>query len=94
MRRAFRHAGLDGQARLAFTDCLGPCSEANVVFLYMDGRPLWLRRMNTFEPFVELLDWMRKALARRETPLPPALSERAFAWTGSGPGPAPPIEGT
>ena len=35
--------------RLTFTDCLGPCSEANVVLLYLNGRPLWFRRMNAPE---------------------------------------------
>ena len=65
--------------RLAFSDCLGPCSEANVVFLYLDGRPYWLRTV---------LDGGGRGL-------PPMLAERAFAWTGGGDGPEPPIdEGT
>jgi cobaltochelatase CobN len=97
MRRAFRHAGLDGRARLAFSDCLGPCSEANVVFVYRYGAPLWLRRVNTIEPFAMLLDWLHQALPQPNraaggvAPLPPALAARTFAWTGGGEGPTPPI---
>ena len=91
MRRAFREAGLEGRLRLAFTDCLGPCSEANVVFLYLGTRPVWLRRMNDVEPFAALLAWARDALDAAPTPLPPALAARSFTWTGGGDGPAPPI---
>jgi hypothetical protein len=92
MRRAFRHAGLDGGARLAFSDCLGPCSEANVIFLYLGGRPVWLRRINSVEPFEILLGWLRGVLDGADSTLPTALADRAFAWTGGGEGPAPPIE--
>ena len=63
LRRAFREAKLEGRARLAFSDCLGPCSEANVVFVYHDGRSV----------------------------LPEPRAARAFAWTGGGPGPEPPL---
>jgi len=93
MRRAFREAGVDGRLRLAFTDCLGPCSEANVVFLYLGGRPVWLRRVNDAERFAALLDWARKTLDGGEPTLPPALASQSFTWTGGGFGPAPPIEG-
>jgi cobaltochelatase CobN len=92
MRRAFRQARLDGRARLAFSDCLGPCSEANVIFLYFQGRPLWLRRMNSVEPFGSLLAWLHGVLDGDDRTLPPALAERGFAWTGGGDGPAPPVE--
>ena len=96
MRRAFRRAGLDGVARLAFADCLGPCSEANVVFVYLDGRPTWLRRINDGAIFVELLDHVRSALAPGSPgmELPPALRGRSFRWTGGGSGPEPPIDPT
>lgn len=77
---------------MAFSDCLGPCSEANVILLYLGGRPLWLRRMNSVEPFEILLGWVRGVLAGSESTLPPALAERAFAWTGGGQGPEPPID--
>jgi len=92
MRRAFRHAGLDGRARLAFSDCLGPCSEANVIFLYLGGRPIWLRRINAAEPFEILLGWLRRLLDGGDSALPEALATRAFSWTGGGEGPAPPID--
>ena len=91
MRRAFREAGVDGRLRLAFTDCLGPCSEANVVFLYLSGRPVWLRRVNDVETFATLLAWAREALDGAAPSLPAALSARSFTWTGGGDGPAPPI---
>jgi (2Fe-2S) ferredoxin len=91
MRRAFREARLEG-LRLAFTDCLGPCSEANVVFLYAHGRPVWLRRINTVEDFEAVLAWAGEVAAGGPSALPPALVSRAFAWTGGGPGPMPPVE--
>lgn len=90
MRHAFRESKLDGRVRLAFTDCLGPCSEANVVFLYLDGRPSWFRRVNAIEPFTALLDYARTAL-EGEASLPPALAARSFSWTGGGEGPEPPV---
>ena len=77
---------------LAFTDCLGPCSEANVVFLYLGGRPLWLRRVNEIARFAALLAWARAAVDGIEAPLPPALAALSFSWTGGGEGPSPPIE--
>jgi len=90
MRRAFREARLEG-LRLAFTDCLGPCSEANVIFLYTHGRPFWLRRINTVEAFDAVLAWAGEVAAGGPASLPPALAAHAFAWTGGGPGPSPPI---
>jgi cobaltochelatase CobN len=91
MRRAFRDAKLDGHVRLAFTDCLGPCSEANVVFLYLHGRPLWLRRMNGVEAFTTLLGYARATLDGADDGLPPVLAARSFSWTGGGQGPEPPV---
>jgi cobaltochelatase CobN len=91
MRRAFRESGVDGRLRLAFTDCLGPCSEANVVFFYSMGRPLWLRRVNDVEAFAALLTWAREVLDGGAAALPPALAARSFTWTGGGNGPVPPI---
>ena len=91
MRRAFREAKLDGHVRLAFTDCLGPCSEANVIFLYLHGRPLWFRRVNDVDVFTALLDYARRTLDTDDAGLPPALTARSFSWTGGGHGPAPPL---
>jgi cobaltochelatase CobN len=92
MRRAFRDSGAEGRLRLAFTDCLGPCSEANVVFLYLNGRPIWLRRVNDVETFEQILDWAGAALGGDDARLPPPLAARSFTWTGGGEGPAPPVE--
>ena len=92
MRRAFRDSGMEGRLRLAFTDCLGPCSEANVVFVYLAGRPLWMRRVNDVDTFTTILDWARTALDAKDSPLSPALAARSFTWTGGGEGPTPPIE--
>ena len=94
IRRRMKGSGLDGLARVAFTDCLGPCSEANVVFILLDGRPLWLRRMNTEGLYDLLFGWLRETLdGRPRAPLPAELSGRSFTWTGGGQGPTPPIEG-
>jgi cobaltochelatase CobN len=87
-RRTFKAAGLDGHSRLAFTECLGPCSEANVMLLYLHGRPLWFRRMNAPESLVALMDYCRAAIANGEPPLPNELATRSFSWTGGGVGPA------
>jgi cobaltochelatase CobN len=90
-RRVLKASGLAGRVRLTFTGCLGPCSEANVVFLYLPGRPLWLRRMNFPELFVDLLAYSREVIEGRATPLPGSLASRAFVWTGGGVGPEPPV---
>src|ERR1043165_9704858 len=87
LRRLYKASGLDGRVRLAFTDCLGPCSEANVILLYLHGQPLWFRRMNAPELISALLDYGRAALDGG-APLPEALAARSFSWTGGGIGPA------
>ena len=93
IRRRMKAAKLDGVARVAFTDCLGPCSEANVLFLLLDGRALWLRRMNTELLYDEFFVWLRGVLSAGVVrALPPALAERSFTWTGGGVGPVPPID--
>lgn len=89
--RAYKTSGLAGRVRLAFTDCLGPCGESNVIFLYLHGRPRWFRRMNAPEVFAELLDYVRGALDDPAAPLPAPLAARSFSWTGGGVGPEPPI---
>jgi cobaltochelatase CobN len=94
IRRRMKASGLDGLARVAFTDCLGPCSEANVVFVFLDGRPLWLRRMNVEGLYDLLFTWLRATLLDGAVvPLPEELSARSFTWTGGGQGPVPPVEG-
>jgi hypothetical protein len=94
IRRRMKSAALDGLARIAFTDCLGPCSEANVLFLFLDGRPIWLRRMNTESLYDAFFAWLRDALRDAATALPSVLAGRSFAWTGGGQGPLPPIPDT
>jgi len=97
-RRAFRRSGLDGRVRLALTDCLGPCSEANVVFVYALGRPYWFRRINSPELVYALVDFARAATAKPDGGAAPAvtdaLTSHAFTWTGGGPGPEPPVKET
>jgi cobaltochelatase CobN len=93
-RRLYKASGLDGRVRLAFTECLGPCSEANVMFVYVRGRPLWFRRVNAPEVFTSLLDYCVAAAGTDNAPpLPENLSTRTFSWTGGGHGPVPPVEG-
>jgi cobaltochelatase CobN len=92
VKRAMKKSGLEGQVRLAFTDCLGPCSEANVVFLYLHGRPLWFRRMNYPELFSELFGYVDDAARGRARSLPTVLACHSFSWTGDGMGPAPPVD--
>lgn len=90
--RAYKRSGLAGSVRLAFTDCLGPCSESNVVFLYLRGRPLWFRRMNSPETFTALLEYVRSVLHDPGCGVPPHLEPHSFCWTGGGIGPVPPVE--
>jgi len=96
-RRLFRKSGLDGRVRLAFTDCLGPCSEANVIFFYALGRPYWFRRINSPELIAALIDFARAATEAGTKDLGSndlvgaALAPHAFTWTGGGVGPEPPI---
>lgn len=94
VRRLHKASGLAGQVRLSFSDCLGPCSEANVVFVYVHGRALWLRRMNSPELFAELLRYLEEAMAEPARALPAVLAERSFTWAGGGVGPPPPIVDT
>lgn len=90
-RRAYKLSGLAGRVRLAFSDCLGPCSEANVVFLYLHGRPLWFRRINSPELFAALLEYARVAVDNAACALPTPLRANSFSWTGGGIGPEPPL---
>jgi cobaltochelatase CobN len=89
LRRAFDAAGLQGRMRFAFSECLGPCSEANVVFVYLDGRPLWFKRINTPDLFGALLAYAGAAVEAPDAPLPEQLAARSFSWTGGGLGPEP-----
>ncbi len=91
-RRAYRASDVVGSLRLSFTDCLGPCSEANVVFLYLCGRPLWFRRMNSPDLFVDLLAYARDALRDHDARLPESVAVRSFSWASGGVGPEPPVE--
>ncbi len=90
-RRAYKLSGLAGQVRLAFADCLGPCSEANVVFLYLHGRAWWFRRINSPELFRALLEYTGEAIDNPPGPMPARLGGNSFSWTGGGVGPEPPV---
>jgi (2Fe-2S) ferredoxin len=90
-RRLHKVSGLTDRLRLAFTDCLGPCSEANVMLLYLRGRPIWFRRMNAPELLEALLTYARGVVDGNAPPLPAELALRSFSWTGVGLGPEPPI---
>jgi (2Fe-2S) ferredoxin len=91
-RRAYRTSNVVGSLRLSFTDCLGPCSEANVLFLYLHGRPLWFRRMNSPELIADLLAYAGDALHDHDVTLPESLAVGSFSWAGGGVGPEPPVE--
>lgn len=90
-RRLHKASGLADRVRLAFTDCLGPCSEANVVALHLHGRLRWFRRMNSPDLFGTLLGYARQAVEGAVPDLPAELAARSFSWAGAGAGPAPPI---
>jgi (2Fe-2S) ferredoxin len=90
-RRVYRAAALEGRVRLAFTDCLGPCSEANVLFVYLHGRPWWFRRVNSPAVLEAVLQWARRAVEDPALGPPPALAAHGFSWTGGGVGPEPPL---
>ena len=86
-RRVFDAAGLGGRVRLAFSECMGPCSEANVVFLYLHGQPRWFRRINSLALFGSLLGYVRAAVEAPAAPMPVELTPHSFSWTGGGVGP-------
>jgi cobaltochelatase CobN len=90
-RRLYKSSGLADRVRLAFTDCLGPCSEANVMLLYLGGRLLWFRRMNAPELVEGLLAYARGVADGGAPPMPAELASRSFSWAGGGLGPEPPI---
>jgi (2Fe-2S) ferredoxin len=90
-RRLHKASGLANHIRLAFTDCLGPCSEANVMLLYLRGQPHWFRRMNAPELVEALLVYARGVVDGGAPPLPTELAARSFSWAGVGRGPEPPI---
>jgi hypothetical protein len=58
-----------------------------VVFLYLHGRPLWFRRINTLELFDAVLAYARTAFDAPGAPLPDGLTAHSFSWTGGGVGP-------
>ena len=76
---------------MAFTECLGPCSESNVMFLYLGGRPVWLRRLNTPELVARALRFADEATRHGVLELPAELRAHSFTWTGGGIGPEPPV---
>jgi hypothetical protein len=90
-KKAYEASGLSGRVRMAFTECLGPCSESNVLFLYAGNRAIWLRRINTPELFAQALRYADEATRNGEAELPPELRAHSFTWTGGGIGPVPPI---
>ncbi len=63
-----------------------------MVFLYLRGRPLWFRRMNSPALFAELLAYAGDALKDHDVRLPENLAVRSFSWAGEGVGPEPPVE--
>src|SRR5207247_2275072 len=80
---------LSGALGMHFAEFLGPCSEANVVFVYLHQRALWFKRVNTLDLFEKLLAYVRTAVDAPGAPLPDELAARSFSWTGGGLGPAP-----
>jgi hypothetical protein len=59
--------------------------------LYLHGRPLWFRRINSVERFKEVLSYAATAAAGVGATPPAPLASRSFSWTGGGLGPHPPI---
>lgn len=90
-RRRYKVSGLADRVRPAFTDCLGPCREANVVLLSLRGQPLWFRRIDAPELFEALLRYARGVVDGSAPTLPADLGARSFTWTGGGLRPEPPI---
>jgi len=89
-RRLHKASGLADRLRLAFTDCLGPCSEANVMLLYLRGQSLWFRRMNAPDVLGALLACAR-GTADGDAP-PPGRARLAIVLLDRvGLGPEPPI---
>ena len=61
------------------------------MLLYLRGRPLWFRRMNTPELVEALLAYAREVADGGAPALQSELASRSFSWTSGGRGPEPPI---
>jgi hypothetical protein len=90
-RRADRASGVPGGVRLSSTEDLGPCREADVVFLPIRGCSPWWQRKESPERFVDRLPDASAPLRDRDWPLPTALAPRSFGEAG-GAGPTSPVE--
>jgi hypothetical protein len=65
---------------------------SDVLFVYLDGTPLWLRRMNTEPLYDAFFTWLRDTLTNGAMArLPASLTARSFRWTGGRLGPDPPV---
>ena len=56
------------------------------------SRPI-IPPVQDLETFETLLAWAAETAAGGPAALPASLTAHAFAWTGGGPGPHPPVEG-
>ena len=75
-REEWDRRGLGDALNLSFSSCLGPCSAANVVYLRLDGRSLWLGSLdNAPQSISSLLGYIEQAL-HSVTP-PPLTSDLA-----------------
>lgn len=65
-----------GGAKLAVTDCLGPCGQGNIVVVRADGDICWFRKMNGLDATEALADHVAAAGSLRR--LPAALAKRTI----------------
>ena len=78
---------LRSKVHLTFTACLGPCAVANVAYLQIDGRSLWLHSLDDDPKLVAMLFDLIEHVVRERTfpPLPAALEQRRLAHFSDAP---------
>ncbi|RJQ76175.1 (2Fe-2S) ferredoxin domain-containing protein [Pseudonocardiaceae bacterium YIM PH 21723] len=65
-------AELAGIAKIKVVDdCLGPCSDGNVIVVKPQGvKPIWVARVLTDQVVADLIDWIRSGAAEPPASVP------------------------
>ncbi|MEK7866351.1 MAG: hypothetical protein AAB434_06675 [Planctomycetota bacterium] len=82
VRVEYNRRRLKDRAYVTLTNCLGPCEEGNICFLYANGQGTWFRGMNT-DPLVRgLMDYLDQVTQSKSCPSPPEpLASQVFTRT-------------
>ncbi len=84
VRIEYNKRRLKDRAYVTMTNCLGPCEDGNICFLYANGRGTWFRGMNSdvlVKALMDHLDQVTKAKANLPPPEP--LASQVFHRTNA-----------